>query len=149
MINSLVGSLMNMKCDIYIQQNDQGTSGVIKRAWVYHSTINCRIDSVRSGKVAGQTDNKEFDSGNNSAYKENLELKLKSAIPLSKRYRISGIKTSDGESPYVELDKYNYPDTVFEIVSSHTQIDPLGKIHYYQSNIKRVQVQDNDIYNPA
>ena len=140
---------MNMKCDIYIQQNDQGTSGVIKRAWVYHSTINCRIDSVRSGKVAGQTDNKEFDSGNNSAYKENLELKLKSAIPLSKRYRISGIKTSDGESPYVELDKYNYPDTVFEIVSSHTQIDPLGKIHYYQSNIKRVQVQDNDIYNPA
>ena len=85
MINSLVGSLMNMKCDIYIQQHDQGTSGVIKRAWVYHSTINCRIDSVRSGKVAGQTDNKEFDSGNNSAYKENLELKLKSAIPLSKR----------------------------------------------------------------
>jgi hypothetical protein len=103
MINSLTGSIMNMKCDIYTQQNSQTSSGAIQRSWVYHTTIDCRIEPIKGGKSVNTADNKSFDKD----YEENLELKLKSATPLSKRYRITAIKSNNGEIIYKEIDRYN------------------------------------------
>lgn len=140
MINSLIGSIMNMRCDVYTQQNSQTSSGAIQRSWVYHTTIDCRIEPIKAGKSVGTSDNKLFDK----EYEENLELKIKSAIPLSKRYRITAVRASSGEIVYKELDRYNSPDMIFEVMSSHAEVDPLGRLNYYQSTVKRVQVQDND-----
>jgi len=144
MINSLIGSIMNMKCDVYIQQNTQTSSGAIQRSWVFHNTIDCRIEPIKAGKSVNASDNKTFNTSGDKSYEESLELKLKSAIPLSKRYRITRVRTNDDVTAYKELDRYNTPDMIFEVMTSHAEIDPLGKIHYYQSTIKRVPVQEND-----
>jgi hypothetical protein len=45
---------------------------------------------------------------------------------------------------FIEIDKIDQPDTIFEVTSSHAVLDPFGKISYYESTIHRVKVQDND-----
>ena len=67
---------MNMQCDVYTQQNSQTSSGAIQRTWVYHTTIDCRIEPLKAGKSVSTSDNKSFDK----EYEENLELKIKSVF---------------------------------------------------------------------
>jgi hypothetical protein len=143
---SISNSIMSMKCDIYIQKNTQSSSGAITREWIYHSTIPCFIQSMRSGGPF-KGDDKMFnvvDSKNANPYHEILEIKMKSLIPLSKRWRVTSIRTSANEQVYVELDRYGNPDMIFEVKSSHAEMDPLGKTSHYHSNLSRVQVQYND-----
>jgi hypothetical protein len=144
MINSLIGSLMNMTADIYIQQNSQSSSGNITRQWVYSKTISCRVEALKTGNGMGRTDNKVFDYGNENAYQEHFQLKMKSPEPLSRRWRISSIKDSSGNVVYKEIDRYNQPDMIFDITASHPEVDPFGKTHYYETTIQRVLVQQND-----
>ena len=69
---------------------------------------------------------------------------MKCLIPFSKRWRVSGIKSSDGQQVFTEVDKYDTPDSIFEVTSSHAVLDPFGKVAYYEANLQRVSVQDND-----
>ena len=63
---------------------------------------------------------------------------------LSKRWRISGIKGADGNQVWVEIDKFDTPDTIFEVFSSHAVLDPFGKVSYFEAVLQRVPVQSND-----
>lgn len=144
MLNSLIGSIMNMSCDIYVQQNSQTSSGNVSREWVYDKTVNCRIEPIKLGGASGTTDNKTFDSGNESRYYEPLQLKMKSPIQISKRSRISSIRDNLGNVIYKEIDRYNQPDMIFEVTASRAEIDPLGKVSYYETTMQRVEVQKND-----
>lgn len=141
---------MSMKCDVYTQKNTQSSSGAITREWVYHSTIPCIIQSMPSGGPF-KGDDKTFINNNPqnaNPYNEILEIKMKSLSPLSKRWRITAIRTNSNEPVYVELDRYGNPDMIFEVKSSHAEIDPLGKVSHYHSNLSRVQVQYNDNTSP-
>lgn len=144
MINSYIGSIMNMKCDVYIQQNSQTKSGTIARQWVYHITIPCKIEPLKTGGALGRGDNKVFDHGPDNSYDEIFQLKMKSPVPLSRRYRVSSIRDNRGGVVYKELDRYGQPDMIFEVTSNHAELDPLGKISYYETTLKRVEVQRND-----
>ena len=135
---------MNMRCDIYIQQNEQTNSGAISRNWVYDKTIDCKIEPLKTSGAIGRGDNKSFEDNKNNEYLENFQLKMKSPINLSKRWRISSVRSSQGEVIYKEIDRYGNPDMIFEVTASHAEIDPLGKISYYEVTLKRVMVQDND-----
>jgi hypothetical protein len=142
---SLVGSVMNMTADILVQQNNQSaTSGVITREWVYEETIRCNISPIKSGGASSRGDGKRFNVGKNNEYEEILELKMKCLVPVSKRWRISGIKSSDGHQVYTEIDRYDNPDTIFEIVGSHAVLDPFGKVSHYEITLKRVRVQNDN-----
>jgi len=147
MLNSLITSIMNMKVDIYKQQNfqDPGT-GAISREWVYEKTINCKVEPLKAKGTSTKGDNKVFGTGQNAQaeYSEGLQIKLKCTELLSKRWRVTTIRSSDNQQVFVEIDKYNQPDTVFEVMSSHAVLDPFGKISYYEATLIRVQVQDND-----
>jgi hypothetical protein len=138
---------MNMKVDIYKQQNfqDPGT-GAISREWVYEKTINCKVEPLKAKGTSTKGDNKVFGTGQNAQaeYSEGLQIKLKCTELLSKRWRVTTIRSSDNQQVFVEIDKYNQPDTVFEVMSSHAVLDPFGKISYYEATLIRVQVQDND-----
>jgi len=138
---------MNMSVEIYTQQNvqDPGT-GSISRQWVYHKTIACKIEPIKSRGTNMRGDNKVFSSANNSGagYDEDLLLKMKCTELLSKRWRINSIRSNDGRQVFVEIDKYNQPDSVFEVGSSHAVLDPFGKISYYEATLHRVPVQNND-----
>jgi hypothetical protein len=135
---------MNMKCDVYAQQNTQTSTGNIAREWVYDRTIDCRIEPIKLGGSTNRGDNKSFDSGENNFYSEHLQLKMKSLIQLSKRSRISSIRDSNNNSIYKEIDRYGHPDMIFEVTASRAEIDPLGRVSYYEITIQRVEVQRND-----
>jgi hypothetical protein len=144
MINSFIGSIMNMNAEIYIQQNTQGSSGNIIREWVYDRTIDCKVEPIKAGGALNRSDNKTFDYGPDNSYQERFQLKMKSPQPLSRRWRVSGIKDISGNSIYKEIDRYGQPDMIFEVTASHAELDPFGRISYYETTIQRVLVQQND-----
>jgi hypothetical protein len=136
---------MNMTADVYTQKNKQSeTSGVLTREWLYDKTIRCKIEPIKSGGASNRIDNKRFDIGTHNEYDEKLQLKMKCLVPFSKRWRISGIRTSDGESVYVEVDRYDSPDTIFDVTASHAVLDPFGKVSYYEITLQRVHIQNDN-----
>ena len=142
---SVVGSIMNMKADVYKQQNFQDpTTKTIIREWVYDKTIQCRVEPIKVAGSSTRTDNKKFSTGTQGDYNEKLQLKIKCLQLLSKRWRIENIRSSDGKKVFIEIDKIDTPDTKFEVTSSHAVLDPFGKIAYYEANLLRVQAQDDD-----
>ena len=148
MLDSFIGSIMNMTADILIQQNKQSeSSGVLTREWVYEQTIRCKIEPIKSGGGSNRIDNKRFDLGKHNEYDEKLQLKMKCLMPFSKRWRISNIRSSDGKKVYVEIDKYDTPDTIFDVTASHAVLDPFGKVVYYEVILQRVHVQDDSTTN--
>jgi hypothetical protein len=144
---SIIGSIMNMSAEIYKQQNTQDPdTGAIGREWVYEKTIPCKIEPIKSRGTNTRGDNKIFnpkDKGQ-AGYDENLQLKFKGLELLSKRWRISNIRSNDGKQVFVEIDRYGEPDTVFEVTASHAVLDPFGNLSYYEATLHRVPVQDND-----
>jgi hypothetical protein len=145
--SSFIGSIMNMTAQVYVQQNVQdANTGAISREWVYSKTIECKIEPIKAKGTSSRGDNKIFNDSNNGlgAYDERLQIKLKGLELLSKRWRIESIRSSDGQQVFLEIDKYDKPDTIFEVTSSHAVLDPFGKISYFESNLVRVSVQDND-----
>ena len=135
---------MNMKADIYIQQNTQDeNTGAIKREWVYSKTIQCKVETIKSRGVSSKGNNKTFEVSGDLAYTENVQLKMYSLELMSKRWRIENIRTSDNHPIFVEIDKIDQPDTKFGVTASHAILDPFGKISYYDSVISRSEVQDD------
>ena len=144
--NSFVGSIMNMSADVYTQQNTQDeNTGAIIRGWVYSHTIDCKVEPIKTASASIRGDNKIFaTTGADAGYSEKLQLKIKSTQLLSKRWRLENIKTSDNKQVFVEIDKYNQPDSIFEVYSSHAVLDPFGKLAYYEAVVQRTPVQSND-----
>lgn len=146
MINSsIMSSIMNMSADIYKEQNfqDPNTKAIIRK-WSYSNTIICKVEPVKVAGSSTRTDNKKFTSTKEGDYTEKLQLKIKTNLLLSKRWRIQNIKTSDGKPVFIEIDKIDTPNTIFEVTSSHPVLDPFGRIVYYEAVLLRVQVQDDD-----
>ena len=145
MFPSFIASIMNIKSDIYIQQNVQDPdTGFINRQWVYNDTVICKIEPMKTSNTSSRSENKTFDKSGQGGYQEKLQLRVKTLIPLSKRWRIGNIRSSDNKQVYVEIDKIDSPDTFFEIFSSHAVLDPFGKVSHYETIVQRVPVQYND-----
>ena len=145
--NSYVSSVMNMTAQVYKQQNTQDAdTGAVVREWSYDHTIQCKIEPIVTKGSSTGGDNKSFQPSDKAQgqYNENLKLKLKCIELLSKRSRIHYIRSSDGKQVYVEIDQYGSPDSIFEVTSSHAILDPFGKVSYYETNLQRVPVQNND-----
>ena len=140
-----MSSIMNMKADIYQQQLSQDSNtGMVNRQWSYLKTIQCKVEPIKVGGSSTRSDNKTFKGGSEGEYTEKLQLRIKCNELLSKRARIQNIKSASNEQIFVEIDRYDQPDTIFEVTSSHAVLDPFGKITYYEAVLQRVQVQDND-----
>ena len=148
MLDSYIGSIMNMSADVLIQQNTQSeSSGSIKREWLYDRTIQCKIEPLKASGGGNRYDNKRFDIGTHNEYDEKLQLKMKCMIPVSKRWRISGIKSSDGKQVYTEIDRSENPNTIFDVTASHAVLDPFGRVAYYEVTLQRVHIQSDNTDN--
>jgi len=143
-LNSYVNTFMNMSADIFVQKNVQSESGAMTRQWVYDKTINCKVMSVQDKGGRGASDDKQYSTGA-TGYVEDVHVKMQSPIRLSKRWRIGNVISSSGERVFIEPDRLDLDDTIFDIVSNHPVLDPFGKIAYYAINLRRAQVQNNDI----
>jgi len=143
-LNSFINTFMNMTCDIYTQKNVQSDSGAVTRQWKYTQTINCKVMPVQNKSGRTITDDKSYGTGA-EGYKENVHVKMQSPIRLSKRWRITNVTAADGEKVFLEPDKITLDDTIFDVISNHPVLDPFGHIAYYEINLQRAQVQNNDI----
>ena len=143
MYGGVSNALLNMTADVYVQQNEQDPlTGSVIRKWYYDKTIICHIDII-SSQGAGTPDN---DKNFGKQYKEEEKARMKTKDLLSKRFRITNIKNRFGQNIFIEQDKIDAPPTIFEIESHHPRLDPLGNVLYYETNLRRTGVQDNDIY---
>ena len=141
---SFIASVFNMKADIYIQQNVQDKdTGAIKRQWIYNKTIDCKIEPVKMRGASTKSDNKSFGKSKDLNYDEKMQLRMYVFELMSKRWRIQNIRTSDGQQIFVEIDKYDQPDTIFEVTAAHAMLDPFGKIAYYSAVLLRSEAQDD------
>jgi len=142
---SFTSSVFNMRADVYIQQNVQDKdTGAIKRQWLYNRTIQCKIDPVKMRGASTRSDNKSYGNTADLNYDEKMQLKMYCFELMSKRWRIQNIRTSDNQQIYVEIDKYDQPDTIFEVTGSHAIMDPFGKIAHYEAVLLRSEVQDDN-----
>lgn len=145
MLDSYIGSVMNMTADVMTQENRQShTSGTVVREWVYDRTIRCKIEPIKSSGGSNRSDNKRFDMGKHNEYDEKLQLKMKCLTPFSKRWRVTNVRSSDGKPVYFEVDRYDNPDTIFDVTASHAVLDPFGKISYYEVTLQRVHIQNDN-----
>lgn len=145
MLDSYIGSIMNMTADVLVQQNQQSeASGMITREWVYDRTIKCKIEPIKSGSGTNRIDNKRFDIGKHNEYDEKLQLKMKCLTPFSKRWRVTNVRSSDNKQVYFEIDRYENPDTIFDVTSSHAVLDPFGKVSYFEVTLQRVHIQNDN-----
>lgn len=143
--SSIIASIMNMTSEIWVQQNFQDeNTGAISREWIYQKTISCKIEPIKSGGASTRGDNKAFDRGSAGGYAEKLQIKVKSLELLSKRWRLTAVRSSDNSPVFIEIDRYDQPDSIFEVFSSHPVLDPFGKVSYFEATLQRVPVQDND-----
>lgn len=141
MYGCLQGSVFTMTADIYSQISDQDEStNAITRRWVLLKNISCSIIPIRESGGSATSDNKTFGKD----YIEELEVKMYTLEKLSKRWRVSGIKNSQKQDLYTELDRISEPSTIFEVYASHPIFDMYGNIQYFENHLKRTQVQSND-----
>jgi hypothetical protein len=144
MNNSYISTIMNMYADIYIQENTQNpTTGSIERHWEYLKTVRCLIEPAKSSGASTRADGKEFSNGP-IGYKESLQLRGKFISQLSKRWRITNIRSSDNQIIFNQNDLNSNPPTIFEVFSCHPMTDPFGRLSHYDVTLERVNVQNND-----
>lgn len=140
MYGCIQSSLFTMTADLYEQLTEQEeTTNAIVRRWILSKNIQCSVIPIKETGSSISSDNKNFGKD----YVEELEIKLRTTEKLSKRWRVSGIKNNQKKELYLEIDKVSSPDTIFEVVSSHPTFDIFGNIQYYESHLKRTQVQLN------
>jgi hypothetical protein len=137
-------ALLNMTADVYLQQNRQDpTTGQIKREWIFDRKIICHVDIISSEGASTPDNNKNF----GEKYSQEEKFRLKTKERLSKRTRLTNLKNRSGEVIFIENDQIDTPPTIFEIESHHPRLDPLGNVLYFESNLRRVGVQSNEISN--
>lgn len=139
--NSFMASIMNMSADIYIQQSIQNANiGSVERSWVFYKTIECKIEPLKSksAKAGGEGESLTL------AYNERLHLKMYSLELMSKRWRIENITSNDEKPVFVEIDRSEMPNTIFNIISSHPILDPFGKVSFYVSMLSRGEAQNDN-----
>jgi hypothetical protein len=143
MYRCITGSMYTMSAGLYIQSSYQDElTGKIVRSWDKDGTIRCLVVAIKEVGAASKADAKRFEDG--GVYKEILDIRMHTPIPLSKRWRISDIKDSSGDYPYLEMELNGSPPTIFEVYGSHPMFDVIGRVQYYDNFLRRVAVQDND-----
>ena len=145
MFNSFMSTTMNMSADVYEQENTQNeNTGMISRHWEYRYTTKCLIQPSKSSGVSTKSDGKEYKIDH--SYSESSQLRGKFSVGLSKRTRISGIRSSDNENIFMELDTSSKKSTIYEVVSCHPMLDPFGRLSHYDVTLERVNIQNNDSF---
>ena len=144
MNNSYISTIMTMYADIYIQENTQNSdTGSIERHWEYSKTVRCLIEPSKSNGSSTRGDGKQFSNGT-VGYHETLILRGKFVTQLSKRWRVSNIRSSDNQVIFNQNDLIGNVPTIFEVFSCHPMTDPFGRFSHYDVTLERVNVQNND-----
>jgi hypothetical protein len=137
-MNNLVDSILNMKMDVYVQQDTQDpNTGAIKKEWIYSETVYCYAKGTITSGGASTSDVQKM--SNRYTNKENIEIRTTARVTL--RDKITNIRDSADNVIWSEL---NYPTetpTVFELLGTTPITDPFGGVLGYNCSARRSENQ--------
>jgi hypothetical protein len=137
-MNSLVDSILNMKMDVYIQQDIQDPdTGAIKKSWMYSRTVPCYAKGIITNSSSRSADKQTI--GSNYVNQQTIEVRTEARVTL--REKITNIRDTADTVIWTEL---NYPTetpTVFELVGTTPITDPFGGILGYNCLARRSENQ--------
>jgi hypothetical protein len=137
-MNSLVDSILNMKMDVYAQQDVQDPdTGAIKKTWLYTRTVPCYAKGIISNSTSRTSDKQSM--GNSYVNQQIIEIRTESKLNI--REKITNVRDSKDVVIWSEL---NYPTetpTVFELIGTTPITDPFGGVLGYNSSAKRSENQ--------
>jgi len=137
-MNDLVDSILNMKMDVYVQQDTQDpNTGAIKKEWIYSETVYCYAKGIITSGGASASDVQKM--SNRYTNKENIEIRTTARVTL--RDKITNIRDSADNVIWSEL---NYPTetpTVFELLGTTPITDPFGGVLGYNCSARRSENQ--------
>lgn len=135
----LMDAVLSMKMDVYRQVDFQDpNTGAIKKEWMFYKTIDCHAKGVISNSATSRSsDRQEF--GNR--YRNEQMIQVRTAERVTSREKVKGIRDSDGNQIWLELDYPTDTPTVFEVVGTTPMTDPLGRVIGYNSSMMRSENQ--------
>jgi hypothetical protein len=135
----IIDSILNMKMDIYVQQDSQDeTTGAIKKSWMFYKTIPCHAKGVISNSATSRSGDKQI-IGNKYSNEQILEIRTSEKITY--REKITNVRDSSNTVIWNELNFPTESPTVFEVISSTPVTDPFGGVLGYNSVAKRSENQ--------
>ncbi len=138
-MNDLIGSLLSMKLDVYMQVDSQDpNTGAIKKEWDYSKTINCYAKGViRNSATARGSDSQTF----SNKYKNEQIVQVRTIDRLTTREKITNIRDSEDNVIWKELNFPSDSPTVFEVIGTTPITDPFGKTMGFNSSVMRSENQ--------
>lgn len=134
----LVDSILNMKMDVYIQQDIQDpNTGAIKKSWHYSRTVPCYAKGIISNSATRVSDKQTM--GNTYVNQQTIEIRTQQRITL--REKITNIRDSSDKTIWSELDYPTETPTVFELVGTTPITDPFGGVLGYSLVARRSENQ--------
>lgn len=135
----LVGSILNMKMDVYVQSDAQDPdTGFLKKEWMYSKTLDCHAKGVINNSATTRSSDKQLVG---ARYVNDQTIQIRSEVRLTTREKVTNIRDANNNCIWKEI---NYPSetpTVFEIIGSTPITDPFGNLIGYSSMAKRSENQ--------
>ena len=124
--------------ELNISQNV--TTGEMVRKWVVGDTISCLAKTIIEDSASSQASGKKFAK----SYSEKNSIKLKSGVKLSSRKKVTNIRDSATGEVFMTENKIDQSPTIYDVEASVPVFDPFGKVVYYDTLLKRADVQDGN-----
>jgi hypothetical protein len=142
MLTDLVGTILSMKVDIYVQQDSQDSdTGALKKNWVLDRTVQCFAKGNISNSSTGRgSDRQKY----GTRYRDVESISVRVGEFISHREKLVNIRSQKDETLWFEL---NYPTstpTVFEVVGNTPIMDPFGSVLGYNLMCARSENQTID-----
>lgn len=140
MLRCITSGSYNQRCDILekisVWDPDSYTSS---ESWErVNLTVPCSTMPFINGGIKGSGMTEKWDEG---MYVSDDYIKIKTKVPLLKSYRITNIKSIDGELIWRE-EEFDDEPTMFNVDGSAPVTDPFsGKIIEYVSILSRAEIQ--------
>lgn len=137
-MGSIVGSILSMKMDIYVQseKQDKNTGSIVKE-WNYSRTENCHAKGIVSNTSRRGSDTQQI----SAKYSNTQVIEVRTEKRITLREKVTNIRDSKNKYIWTELDYPTETPTVFEVVGSTPITDPFGNVMAYNTLLKRSESQ--------
>ncbi|MFZ9740590.1 MAG: hypothetical protein ACO3DP_01225 [Candidatus Nanopelagicaceae bacterium] len=135
----LLDAVLSMKMDVYRQVDTQDEhTGALKKEWIFYKTVACHAKGVISNSATTRSSDKQvFDN----RYANDQIIQVRTAERIIAREKVKGIRDSEGNHIWIELDYPSDTPTVFEVMGTTPITDPFGRVIGYNSSMKRSENQ--------
>jgi len=140
MFGCIVGSMYNMKADVFKQEKRQDPeTGSIERVWMLVETIDVMARGLGNlrGKDFGTTDKWR------DIYRKEDYLRIKTMYKIDDTMRVTNVRGSDGEIIWLEEGASEDP-TIFDVIGVTPVVEPFGTQIEYDVFLDRAEVQSLD-----